>query len=123
MAPHLFIFDALGATTNKKVRLMKFSAAKKETLKALHPAQQLPACEETNSPLPGPESKHKRAEYRIIDSQNGIADLELRVNDMLDRGWKLIGGISFDRGCAYQAMARITSEPMEPTVPPPTLSK
>lgn len=63
----------------------------------------------------------KRAEYRVIEGPNGIAELELRVNDKLKQGWKLIGGICFDRGCPYQAMARITSEPMEPTGPAPTL--
>ena len=69
-----------------------------------------------------PHKGHRRAEYRIIDGPNGVAELELRVNDMLDRGWKLIGGLCFDRGCAYQAMARVTTDPVEPTVPPPTLT-
>ena len=68
------------------------------------------------------DGKYKRAEYRIVDGPNGVAELEMRVNDMLDRGWKLIGGLSIERGCAYQAMARVTSDPVEPTVPPPTLT-
>ena len=78
--------------------------------------------ERQTKPSPTPQAEHKRAEYRIIEGPNGIAELEMKVNDMLDQGWKLMGGVSFDRGCAYQAMARITKDPMEPSVPPPTLT-
>ena len=107
---------------------MNLSATKRAALKALHPGRhnQQPLAEHT--PSVSSSSKEqikpetKRAEYRVVEAHNGIAELELKVNDMLAQGWKLIGGITFDRGCAYQSMARITSDPIEPTVPPPTLT-
>lgn len=107
---------------------MNLSATKRAALKALHPArdkqQQIAGKTPPFSAIDQKQIKTetKRAEYRVVEAHNGIAELELKVNDMLAQGWKLIGGITFDRGCAYQSMARITTDPIEPTVPPPTLA-
>lgn len=49
----------------------------------------------------------KRATYKIITSKNGFQELEDKVSRHLNQGWKPIGGIAFNAGYPYQAMAKI----------------
>lgn len=49
----------------------------------------------------------KRAEYKVIAGPEGLRQLEERVTKLLNEGWKLQGGIGFNGGYAYQAMARM----------------
>ena len=42
--------------------------------------------------------------YRIITSENGIKELESKISVLLNQGWKLVGGISFNHGYPYQAV-------------------
>lgn len=49
----------------------------------------------------------KRAEYKIIVGSNGFNDFENQVSNMMNKGWKPVGGIAFNSGFANQAMARI----------------
>lgn len=53
----------------------------------------------------------KRAEYKIVSGAKGFEEMEKRVSEMLNQGWKPIGGIGFNAGYAYQAMARVTTQP------------
>jgi hypothetical protein len=43
---------------------------------------------------------------------NGIPELEDKVTNHLNQGWKPIGGIAFNQGYPYQAMA-IAKKPAE----------
>lgn len=42
--------------------------------------------------------------YRVITSENGIKELESKISVLLNQGWKLVGGISFNHGYPYQAV-------------------
>ena len=42
--------------------------------------------------------------YRVITSENGIKELESKISVLLNQGWKLVGGISFNHGYPYQAI-------------------
>ena len=42
--------------------------------------------------------------YRVITSENGIKELESKISVLLNQGWKLVGGISFNHGYPYQAL-------------------
>lgn len=49
----------------------------------------------------------KKAEYRVVAGERGFKDLESKVSEMLTAGWKTIGGVAFNAGYPYQAMARL----------------
>lgn len=49
----------------------------------------------------------KRAKYKVITSKNGFQELEETVSRHLNQGWKPIGGIAFNNGFPYQAMAKV----------------
>lgn len=49
----------------------------------------------------------KNAEYKVATSTTGIAELEKTVSALLNQGWKPLGGISFNQGYPYQALARV----------------
>ena len=51
----------------------------------------------------------KKAEYKVVSGPEGLPQLEKRVNDLLNKGWKPIGGVSFNSGYPYQAVARIVT--------------
>ena len=51
----------------------------------------------------------KKAEYKIVASSNGFPELEKKVSAMLNHGWKPVGGLSFNAGYPYQAMARVVT--------------
>jgi len=51
----------------------------------------------------------KRAEYKVVSGVNGFAELEKKVSEMLNSGWKPVGGLAFTNGYAYQAMARVVT--------------
>lgn len=51
----------------------------------------------------------KKAEYKVATSTNGFLELEETVSKMLNEGWKPVGGINFNSGYPYQAMARVVS--------------
>ncbi len=58
----------------------------------------------------------KKAEYKVATSTNGFVELEETVSKMLNEGWKPVGGINFNAGYPYQAMARVISAPTENTI-------
>lgn len=49
----------------------------------------------------------KQYQYKIIGSLNGFPELEQKISTMLNQGWKPIGGIAFNQGHPYQAMAKL----------------
>jgi len=51
----------------------------------------------------------KKAEYKVVSGPEGLPQLEKRVTEYLNQGWKLIGGISFNAGYPYQAIARVVT--------------
>ena len=51
----------------------------------------------------------KKAEYKVVSGPEGLPQLEARVNELLNKGWKPIGGISFNAGYPYQAVARVVT--------------
>lgn len=51
----------------------------------------------------------KKAEYKVAIGKQDIKSLETKVSEMLNDGWKPIGGIALEAGIAYQAMARVIS--------------
>lgn len=53
----------------------------------------------------------KKAEYKVATSTTGIAELEKTVTELLNQGWKPLGGISFNHGYPYQALARVATVP------------
>ncbi|ACR13281.1 DUF1737 domain-containing protein [Teredinibacter turnerae] len=51
----------------------------------------------------------KRAEYKIISGPSGLPQLEDRITEFLNKGWKPVGGIAFNAGYPYQAIARVVT--------------
>lgn len=49
----------------------------------------------------------KKAEYKIVNGKSGFPELEENVSKMLNQGWKPVGGIAFNAGFPYQAMAKV----------------
>lgn len=49
----------------------------------------------------------KQYQYKIVGSPNGFPELEQKISAMLNQGWKPIGGIAFNQGHPYQAMAKL----------------
>ncbi len=58
----------------------------------------------------------KKAEYKVVSGTNGFPELEEKVSEMLNQGWKPVGGIGFNSGFPYQAMARVVAVTTE--IPP-----
>lgn len=52
----------------------------------------------------------KKIQYRIITGDKGFKDLEDKVTIRINKGWKLIGGLAFNGGYPYQAMAKVVEE-------------
>lgn len=52
----------------------------------------------------------KKAKYKVIGSSNGLPELEEKVSQLLNEGWKPIGGIAFNHGYPYQAMGKVEEE-------------
>jgi hypothetical protein len=50
----------------------------------------------------------KKATYKVVGGTNGFQEMEAEVSKMLNQGWKPIGGIAFNNGYPYQAMAKVT---------------
>lgn len=48
--------------------------------------------------------------YRIITSEKGIKDLEEKVSNLINKGWKLAGSMSFNHGYPYQPLITEQSE-------------
>jgi hypothetical protein len=51
----------------------------------------------------------KKAEYKVASGATGFKELEETVSKMLNEGWKPVGGIGFNAGFPYQAMARVVT--------------
>ncbi len=62
----------------------------------------------------------KKAEYKVISGTNGFPELEEKVSVLLSRGWKPVGGIGFNAGYPYQAMARVVNTSVESNKKPHT---
>tara|TARA_R110001583_G_scaffold28946_1_gene102301 strand:+ start:447 stop:719 length:273 start_codon:yes stop_codon:yes gene_type:complete len=59
------------------------------------------------------------AEYKLVKDTHKLEKLEQIVSEMIANGWKPVGGIAFNNGFAYQAMARLSkSQKAEVTKPP-----
>jgi hypothetical protein len=56
----------------------------------------------------------KQYQYKVIGSPNGFPDLEQKNSTMLNQGWKPIGGIAFNQGHPYQAMAKLVDTTATP---------
>lgn len=46
--------------------------------------------------------------YQVVKGSGGFEQLESTVTMLLNDGWELVGGISFNCGYPYQAMRRKT---------------
>ena len=42
--------------------------------------------------------------YKVISSDTGLEELEKKVSESINKGWKPQGGIAFSHGYSYQAM-------------------
>lgn len=49
----------------------------------------------------------KKVEYKVIHSEKGLGELSEKVSEHLTAGWKPVGGIAFNMGYPYQAIARV----------------
>ncbi len=49
----------------------------------------------------------KKLVYKIVVSDKGFEDFEAKVSDMLNQGWKPLGGIAFNHSFPHQAMAKV----------------
>lgn len=56
----------------------------------------------------------KKIDYRIIN-EGSIADLEGRVNQMLEVGWEPLGGATLQEGEWIQTLTRPVKSPAEKT--------
>ena len=63
----------------------------------------------------------KKAEYKVVVSEDGFKGLEKQVNKLMNQGWKPLGGIAFNAGYPHQAMARIVE--VKENMPTPSLQK
>lgn len=48
----------------------------------------------------------RKYQYKVIGSSRGFPEIEKKIGIMMDSGWKPVGGIAFNMGVPYQAMAR-----------------
>ena len=46
-------------------------------------------------------------DYKVVTSTTGLKDLEKTVQKHLSNGWKPLGGIAFNQGYPYQAIAKV----------------
>lgn len=65
----------------------------------------------------------KQYQYKIIGSSNGFPELEQKISSMLNDGWKPIGGIAFNQGHPYQAMAKLVDTKNVKQIPTQTTNK
>lgn len=49
----------------------------------------------------------KKLIYKVVVSDKGFEDFEAKVSEMLNQGWKPIGGIAFNHSYPHQAMAKV----------------
>ena len=50
--------------------------------------------------------------YRIVTAEHGIRDLEVKISELLNKGWRPAGGITFNQGFCYQAMiGKVSKKP------------
>lgn len=49
----------------------------------------------------------KKLVYKVVVSDKGFEDFEAKVSEMLNQGWKPIGGIAFNHSYPHQAMAKV----------------
>ncbi|MCO1334362.1 DUF1737 domain-containing protein [Microbulbifer sp. OS29] len=56
----------------------------------------------------------KKAEYMVAVGKSGFTSLEEKVSQMLNEGWKPVGGLAFNAGYPYQAMARVVTVSQRP---------
>lgn len=49
----------------------------------------------------------KKVEYLVVHSEKGLSELCEKVSEHLTAGWKPVGGIAFNMGYPYQAIARV----------------
>jgi len=59
----------------------------------------------------------KKIEYKVCGGTNGFVELEKEVSILLNAGWKPVGGIAFNSGFPYQAMARVFEFKTSPQAP------
>ena len=48
--------------------------------------------------------------YKVVSSNTGLEELEKKVTESMNKGWKPQGGIAFSHGFCYQAMIGKKSE-------------
>jgi|GEM_PF-6830991 len=58
------------------------------------------------------------AEYKLVKDTHKLEKLEQIVSEMITNGWKPVGGIAFNNGFAYQAMARLSKSPKAEVIKP-----
>ena len=49
--------------------------------------------------------------YKVISSNSGLEELEKKVSESINKGWKPQGGIAFSHGFCYQAVIGKKKEP------------
>lgn len=49
----------------------------------------------------------KKLVYKVVVSDKGFDDFEAKVSEMLNQGWKPLGGIAFNHSFPHQAMAKV----------------
>lgn len=49
----------------------------------------------------------KKLVYKVVVSDKGFEDFEAKVSEMLNQGWKPLGGIAFNHSFPHQAMAKV----------------
>lgn len=57
----------------------------------------------------------KKIEYKVCGGTNGFVELEREVSTLLNTGWKPVGGIAFNSGFPYQALARVMEYKEKPS--------
>lgn len=60
------------------------------------------------------KEKMRKAEYKVVTSQTGLRELEQKVSDLINAGWKPLGGLAFNHGYPYQALARVVTTSEKP---------
>lgn len=49
----------------------------------------------------------KRYKYTVVMSKYGFGEMEEKVSNLMNQGWKLIGGLYFSANFPYQALAKL----------------
>lgn len=55
----------------------------------------------------------KKLVYKVVVSDKGFDDFEAKVSEMLNKGWKPLGGIAFNHSYPHQSMAKVIEVPDE----------